>query len=101
MNRLISLLLVLFLATSCQKGEKLNTKHSGKPEMDRFIDGIMKKMTLEEKLGQLNLPASGDITTGQAQSSGIAQKIREGKVGGLFNIREVQKIREVQRIAME
>lgn len=101
MNRLISLLLVLFLATSCQKGEKLNTKHSGKPEMDRFIDGIMKKMTLEEKLGQLNLPASGDITTGQAQSSGIAQKIREGKVGGLFNIREVQKIREVQRIAIE
>ena len=101
MNRLISLLLVLFLATSCQKGEKLNTKHSGKPEMDRFIDGIMKKMTLEEKLGQLNLPASGDITTGQAQSSWIAQKIREGKVGGLFNIREVQKIREVQRIAME
>lgn len=58
-------------------------------------------MTLEEKLGQLNLPSSGDITTGQAQSSDIAKKIEEGKVGGLFNIKSVEKIREVQRIAVE
>ncbi len=61
----------------------------------------MSKMTLEEKLGQLNLPSSGDITTGQAQSSDIAKKIEEGKVGGLFNIKTVAKIREVQKIAVE
>jgi len=35
---------------------------------------------------QLNLPGAGDITTGQAGSSDIAKKIKEGKVGGLFNI---------------
>lgn len=34
--------------------------------MKSFVDQLMKKMTLEEKLGQLNLPVSGDITTGQA-----------------------------------
>jgi beta-glucosidase len=61
----------------------------------------MKKMTLEEKLGQLNLPGSGDIVTGQAKSSDIAKKIREGKVGGLFNIKSVAKIKDVQRIAVE
>lgn len=66
-----------------------------------FIDALMKRMTLEEKLGQLNLPSSGDITTGQAQSSDIAAKIREGKVGGLFNIKSVAKIRDVQRVAVE
>ncbi|HRG43325.1 MAG TPA: beta-glucosidase BglX, partial [Saprospiraceae bacterium] len=61
----------------------------------------MSKMTLEEKLGQLNLPVSGDITTGQAGSSEIAKKIREGKVGGLFNIKSVEKICETQRLAVE
>ncbi|HPH33728.1 MAG TPA: beta-glucosidase BglX, partial [Chitinophagaceae bacterium] len=66
-----------------------------------FIDALMKKMTLEEKLGQLNLPGSGDIVTGQAQSSDIGKKIREGKVGGLFNIKSVAKIREVQKVAVE
>lgn len=70
-------------------------------KMKTFIDALMKKMTLDEKLGQLNLPGSGDIVTGQAQSSDIGKKIREGKVGGLFNIKSVAKIKEVQRIAVE
>ena len=55
----------------------------------------MQKMTLEEKIGQLNLPAAGDITTGQASSSDIATNIKAGKVGGLFNIKGGDKIRDV------
>ncbi len=70
-------------------------------KMKAYIDGLMKKMTLTEKLGQLNLPSSGDIVTGSANSSDIAKKIKEGKVGGLFNIKGVEKIREVQRVAVE
>src|ERR1043165_6340928 len=69
--------------------------------MNGFIDGLMKKMTLEEKLGQLNLPGAGDITTGQAGNSDIAKKIEQGKVGGLFNIKSVAKIKEVQKLAVE
>jgi beta-glucosidase len=69
--------------------------------MKTFIDGLMKKMTLEEKIGQLNLPGSGDIVTGQVQSSDIGRKIREGKVGGLFNIKSAAKIKDVQRVAVE
>ena len=69
--------------------------------MDRFIDKLMSRMTLAEKIGQLNLPSAGDITTGQAQNSDIAGKIRRGEVGGLFNIKGVEKIRDVQRIAVE
>ncbi|SBW04886.1 beta-glucosidase BglX [uncultured Dysgonomonas sp.] len=71
------------------------------PKMDKFINDLMGKMTLEEKIGQLNLPSSGDITTGQAKSSNIAEKIKKGEVGGLFNIKGVEKIRDVQRIAIE
>src|SRR6266498_1655875 len=56
-------------------------------KMKSFIDVLMKKMTLDEKIGQLNLPGAGDITTGQAGSSDIGKKISEGNVGGLFNIK--------------
>ena len=66
-----------------------------------FVNSLLSKMTLDEKLGQLNLPGAGDITTGQAQSSDIGKKIEEGKVGGLFNIKGVEKIREVQKVAVE
>lgn len=69
--------------------------------MKTFIDGLMKKMTLEEKIGQLNLPGSGDIVTGQASNSDIGKKIKEGKVGGLFNIKTVAKIKAVQKVAVE
>jgi len=71
------------------------------PKMKPFIDNLIKQMTVTEKLGQLNLPGAGDITTGQAGSTDIAKKIREGKVGGLFNIKGVEKIREVQKLAVE
>ncbi len=66
-----------------------------------FIAALMKKMTLEEKIGQLNLPSSGDFTTGTATNSGIAQNIAKGQVGGLFNIKSVEKIRAVQQLAVE
>lgn len=69
--------------------------------MNTYIDALMKKMTLEEKIGQLNLPGSGDIVTGQAKSSDIGLKIKQGKVGGLFNIKSVEKIRDVQKVAVE
>jgi len=79
------------IATAQASTEKMNT----------FVTALMSKMTLDEKIGQLNLPGAGDITTGQAGSTNIAKKIEEGKVGGLFNIKSVAKIKEVQRIAVE
>ncbi|WP_081782378.1 beta-glucosidase BglX [Prolixibacter bellariivorans] len=69
--------------------------------MDQKIDALMQQMTLEEKIGQLNLPGAGDITTGEATNSDIATKIKNGEVGGLFNIKTAAKIREVQKIAVE
>lgn len=66
-----------------------------------FVDNLIAKMTLDEKIGQLNLPSSGDFTTGQAQSSDIGKKVEQGLVGGLFNIKGVDKIRDVQKVAVE
>ncbi|HEY4110488.1 beta-glucosidase BglX [Puia sp.] len=70
-------------------------------KMNAFVTTLMGKMTLDEKIGQLNLPGAGDITTGQAGNSNIAKKIEQGLVGGLFNIKSVAKIKDVQRIAVE
>lgn len=95
----VRLLFAIFLTALVIAG---NTHGQAKdPKMDKFITNLMTKMTLEEKIGQLNLPSSGDITTGQAKSSNIAEKIKKGQVGGLFNIKGVEKIKEVQRIAVE
>jgi len=69
--------------------------------MDLFVSRLMSQMTLEEKLGQLNLPVGGDIVTGGAHSSLSAEHIRQGKVGGLFNLKGASAIREIQRIAVE
>lgn len=71
-------------------------------EQDIYIDNLLKKMTLQEKLGQLNLlPVSGEIITGQAEASDIGPKIRDGLVGGLFNVKSVEKITELQQLAVE
>ena len=94
--KLRNLLLTLVLGACA-----LNASASSDPAMDRYIDDLMSKMTLREKLGQLNLPVTGDIITGTAMSSDIAGKIKAGEVGGLFNLKGVEKIREVQRIAVE
>src|ERR1051326_6728691 len=72
----------------------------GSDRMQSFVDALMKKMTLDEKIGQLNLPGAGDIPTGQAGSSDIGKTISEGKIGGLFNIKSVTKIRDVQKVAV-
>lgn len=77
------------------------TPQADKGKMDQFINNLMGKMTLQEKIGQLNLPVSGEIVTGQAKSSDVAGKIRKGQVGGLFNVKGVENIREVQKIAVE
>ncbi|WP_353146195.1 beta-glucosidase BglX [Chryseobacterium sp.] len=66
-----------------------------------FVDQLLAKMTLDEKIGQLNLPTSGDFTTGQAQSSDIGKKVEQGLVGGLFNIKGADKIKAVQKVAIE
>ena len=96
-------LIILFLGcTVLGFAQKKSAKNAVKIKpKSEFVAELMSKMTLDEKLGQLNLPTSGDITTGQANSSDVAKKIAEGKVGGLFNIKSVQKIREVQKIAVE
>ena len=104
--RNVVLLIVLLTSLSISRaqspaGARTSNSTPVDAKMNAFISQLMSKMTLDEKIGQLNLPGAGDITTGQAANSGIAGKIEKGEVGGLFNIKTVAKIKDVQRLAVE
>ena len=68
--------------------------------MDTYISRLMAKMTLEEKIGQLNLVTGGEATTGSAVSADVEGKIQRGQVGGIFSMTTPQRIRKAQEIAV-
>lgn len=69
--------------------------------MDAFISNLMKQMTLEEKIGQLNLLTGGEATTGEAVSTDVEAKIKKGEVGGMFSMTTPDRVRRAQQIAVE
>ncbi len=95
------LLKILPIALFCTFSNEAVYAQYSKAEIEQKVDSVMALMTLDEKIGQLNLPSAGDISTGLATSTGIIAKIKEGQVGGLFNIRGVERIRQVQKVAVE
>ena len=95
------LLASLFVSSTVIAGNKKSMLPKDEGNMDKFVTELISKMTLQEKLGQLNLPVTGNITTGQAKSSDVAGKISRGEVGGLFNLKGVKAIREMQELAVE
>ncbi len=96
----LTLLVVALVFSASAKPKKAKAPAPIAP-MEQYVTELMNKMTIEEKIGQLNLPVSGEIVTGQAKSSDIAGKIQRGEVGGLFNLKGVGRIREVQKMAIE
>ncbi|MBR0110601.1 MAG: beta-glucosidase BglX [Bacteroidales bacterium] len=96
MKKTFSLMLLAVLALGCSDNAAFKDA-----KMDRFVDGLMKKMTLEEKVGQLNLPVAGDIVTGEGKSVGVEDRIAKGEVSGLLNVKGAAAIRRYQQIAVE
>lgn len=70
-------------------------------EMDRFITSLMKKMTLREKLGQLNLQPGDDVTTGGEMQTEFGKIVAEGDMGAVLNVLGADKIRAIQKTAVE
>lgn len=72
-----------------------------KNDSDAFIDDLMSRMTLEEKIGQLNLPVGGDIQSGVVLGPQLDSLILEGSIGGFFNVKGVEEISRLQHLAVE
>lgn len=71
------------------------------PAKEKFIRELMNKMSLEEKIGQLNLLTGGEATTGSVVSTDVEKKIRSGQVGGIFSMSGPAKIRRAQELALQ
>lgn len=69
--------------------------------MKPFIESLMKKMTLDEKIGQLNLVVSGYVPTGTILTSDLEAKVKAGKVGGMFGTHDPARMRKIQQMAVE
>lgn len=92
------LLLGLFMLSIVQ----LMAQDNKQSEMDAYITDLMNKMTIQEKIGQLNLiTPGGGIPTGAAVSTGVEEKLKSGKVGGIFGVSGPEKVRQTQKLAVE
>ncbi|WP_316817716.1 beta-glucosidase BglX [Pedobacter nyackensis] len=74
---------------------------SPQQKMNTFISMLMSKMTLDEKIGQLNLLTGGEATTGSVVSTDVESKIKKGQVGGIFSLTTPARIRKAQEIAVQ
>ena len=79
----------------------VDAAHAGRADGEGFIDSLMSRLSLEEKIGQLNLPVGGDVVSGTARSTGIDSLILAGRIGGFFNVKGVEAISRFQRLAVE
>ncbi len=94
----IILLLALVVFVSC-KTEKSSDENM---EINSFINELMAEMTLQEKIGQLNLVTpGGGILTGSVVSTDVEEKIKSGQVGGIFGIYGPEKVKQAQALAVE
>jgi beta-glucosidase len=65
------------------------------------IDALLQKMTLEERIGQLNMVAASRVVTGPGELRDLQEGIRTGRIGNLLNLWGADETRAVQRLAVE
>ncbi|WP_243403340.1 beta-glucosidase BglX [Sphingobacterium haloxyli] len=88
---------MLNIAITCGIGVNAQTD----TKMNQFISELMSKMTVEEKIGQMNLVTGGEAVTGSVVSTGVETKIKAGEIGGIFSMSSPAKIRAAQELAVE
>lgn len=93
---------LFFLATIFSFSSSFAQQKKTKPDqqMNVFINNLLSKMNLEEKIGQLNLLTGGEATTGSVVSTDVESKIKKGQVGGMFSLTTPARIRKAQEIAV-
>ncbi|MGH7474886.1 MAG: glycoside hydrolase family 3 N-terminal domain-containing protein [Longimicrobiales bacterium] len=71
------------------------------PRMEQFVDSVLARMTLADKLGQLNQPTGPGPQTGPEQRSGSEADVRAGRIGSFLGVWGAANTRSLQRIAVE
>ncbi len=103
---LLRLIPALFALAACgAPAQRLPTPtpalDPARAEMKRFIDSLVSRMTLEEKVGQLTQSVGRRGGAGPRVAAGGEAEIRAGKVGSFLGVFGAQLTHELQRIAVE
>ncbi|MCS3800652.1 beta-glucosidase BglX [Niastella sp. OAS944] len=73
-----------------------------KKTIDQRVDSVLKLMTLDEKIGQLNQYSSKEEVTGpESDKSSLLLEIKAGKVGSMLNVRGADRTRRTQELALQ
>jgi len=91
----------LALNMAIAQSPKSSQSPAEKAKMDKYISTLMSKMTVDEKIGQLNLPSIGFDVTGPLVSQDVDRKIKSGMVGGVFNTYTPSAVRKLQDMAVK
>lgn len=68
----------------------------------KSVDSLLKLMTLDEKIGQMNQYNGPWAATGPLTNDGnLLSQIKEGKVGSMLNVTGVKRTRELQEVALQ
>lgn len=89
------------MSLNAQSSNAIVSSNSIHLEMDSFIDSLLQKMTLEEKIGQTVLFSAGWDVTGPTLDKNYVSYLKKGMLGAIFNIHSAKGSREFQRIAVE
>jgi beta-glucosidase len=75
----------------------------GEPDVAQRVEALLRQMTLEEKVGQLNQLSGKEFSTGPNSDTvrNIERDIRSGKVGSMLNIKGAASTRRVQALALQ
>ena len=96
MKKLIAYLcMMIFVLTSAAQSQTDESK------MNRFVSGLMKKMTLEEKVGQLSQCSGGFATGPDNTRISRTEDISKGLIGSLLNVSGAANTRKYQEAAMK
>lgn len=91
--------IVVFFSLNAFAQDKV--AQSEKARMDKFVTSLMSRMTLDEKIGQLNLVNVGFDITGPIVSQDVDKKIKSGQVGGVFNTFTPSAVKKLQDMAVK
>ncbi len=102
--RLRCLLLAVFcpiLGVAALPAQSATAGSIADPSLDARVESILKRMTTEEKVGQLVQYSAGQPTGPGTGRTDYGDMIAQGEIGSLFNVVDPQQINAYQRIAVE
>ena len=99
---MIHLRTICYALIAMLAGTHVMAQNSMREDIQQKVDSVMNRMTVEEKIGQLNqLTGDGEVTGPVTLNNSYQDQIRQGMVGSMLNVNGAEYTRKIQKIAVE